>query len=87
MTIGERTIAEIGSQITGLLEDYQGKVNEAFLKSDAGLTISFSVSIAPAQNGFEVETGMSFTAEKIKDKTEKKIVSEVQIALFPKRGE
>ena len=86
MTIGECTIAEIGSQVTGLLEDYQGKVNEAFLKSEAGLTISFSVNIAPAKNGFEVETGISFTAEKIKDKTLKKIISEIQLAMFPAKG-
>ena len=48
---------------------HQPEIDKAYLKNRVGpITLSLSAKFKPAEDGtFEIEAGISFTAEKIKD--------------------
>lgn len=85
--IGPKTIATMKSMAGELLDDYEGKMNLAFLKTgDEGklkVGLSFDISLSgTVQNAVDVDATITFTADKVKDKIEKVGVSEIQGGLF-----
>lgn len=68
---GPKCVSEIKEQVGQLLESYQGKIDEAYLRQpeDMGLSISVKLSPGDTATSIKIETGLSFVAERIKDKT------------------
>jgi hypothetical protein len=68
----ESALSQIPDKIRGMLQDYKEDIDEAWLHKDdsEGLTISFSAKLSVSKAGkHEGEVIMSFTKEKIKDKS------------------
>ncbi len=92
--IGPKIIGEAKVMLGKLLNDNLDLIDQAFLKSDAGLTIALSIKIEPSKrSGFQIlETGINFVVNRSKNQIAKE-VSEGQDALFkaveslrPKKG-
>lgn len=92
--IGPKIIGEAKGMLSKLLDDNLDLIDQAFLKSDAGLTIALSIKIEPSKrSGFQIlETGINFVVNRAKNQIAKE-VSEGQDALFkavealrPKKG-
>ena len=82
MKIGPKTIEAITTDIQGLLNAYQNDLDKAYLAAgDDPLKISLGVKVSPKDGQLKVETGISFTTEKIKD-TKTSYVDENQANLF-----
>ena len=82
MKIGPKTIEAITTDIQGLLNAYQNDLGKAYLAAgDDPLKISLGVKVSPKDGQLKVETGISFTTEKIKD-TKTSYVDENQANLF-----
>jgi len=80
--IGDQAIDEIKEQVGQLLESYSGPINTAYLKNPGELAIGFIVKLSPGKKTTEtiIETGMSFVAERVKDKT-KSTIDEAQMKI------
>ncbi len=77
--IGERTLEAIKIQVEELFETYRNKINQAAKRNGNELDISFKVGLKVFSGGtVYVQTGIDFTSEKIKDKTETATVQEIQ---------
>lgn len=92
--IGPKIIGEAKEMIGKLLDDNLDLIDQAYVGSDAGLTISLSVKIEEAKKPtFKyVEAGINFVVHRAKNQIAKE-VSEVQDSLFkvvealrPKKG-
>ena len=86
MTIGPKTIREIGSMTEKLVKDYQKEIEAAYLRADGGLTIGFQLKIDPAKygSGIDLEMAINFVAERIKDKTTSSInEKQMELKLAP----
>ncbi len=81
MRIGEKTFKKVSEQVLGLMLESEGKINQAFLRSEDDFAISFKAKIKPNGNGTKIETKISFTVEKFED-TSTGTVSEIQASLF-----
>ena len=68
---GPKCIDEAVDQYRQLLEAYQSKIDEAYLRNPDEMGISVSVKLSPGktETALNIETGLSFVAERIKDKT------------------
>jgi len=76
--IGEKTVSTIKNQVEGLLSDYLIEIDGAFDGED-GLAINFKAQIKPSQDSaLIVETGISFVTGRVKDKSDQKVINEVQ---------
>lgn len=84
-TIGTITYQCIINQVSKLLNEYQGGIQEAYLKHGIDdLDIAFKVTISPVENGNSVETSMKFRPDRdTKDKIQD-VVSETQQSIFDK---
>lgn len=69
LNIDENIIKRIALDVEGLCRDYRKDLNEAFLKCDDALMVSFKSKISPDGVYLEVETSIEFTKDKIKGKT------------------
>ena len=90
--IGINTISQASQMITDLLQFYVNEIDKAVRKAEdgAGVNISISLKMKPVNimkpvnmQETDVEVGISFTTEKIKDSTSK-VVNENQMELFDK---
>lgn len=59
----QSALDRISTEVGNLLMDYRVDLHEAWLKSEDGLTISFSAKIKPGN----CEVTMTFTKSKVKD--------------------
>jgi len=82
MAIGPHTLSAIQHQIGGLFREYQRKIDKTVKACGNELSITFKVDLKVLNNQVAVQTGIDFTAEKIKDKAEVAMVSEIQGGLF-----
>ena len=87
MTIGPKTIEEIGSMTERLVKDYQREIETAYLEAEGGLAIGFQLKIDPAEyGGIDLEMGINFVAKRIKDKTSSSInEKQMELKLTPKK--
>ncbi len=77
--VGEKVLAEILNQITGLFETYEDTIDKAIKKNNGQLDVAFTAKMQSyANNQVGIQTAISFTAEKIKDFSEKAMISESQ---------
>lgn len=86
--IGTNTIRKASSMIEGLLETYLPDIDKAVRKAEegAGVNISISLKLKPINlQETDIEAGISFTTEKIKDSTSQ-VVNENQLELFSNIG-
>ena len=70
--IGEKTIAQMKSLAEEKIDTYAEKMDAAFLKSDDGklrVSISFDLAQSEKPDSIDLDCTISFTSEKIKDKT------------------
>jgi hypothetical protein len=82
MAVGPQALSAIQHQIGVLFRECQRKIDRT-IKANGELSINFKVELkifANSQVG--VQTAIDFTAEKIKDKSEIAMVSEIQGGLF-----
>lgn len=87
MQIGNVTKKEVLRTIEGLLDDYTEDLNEAYLKKgEDPLAISIAVKLSAGDGATDIETTMSFTKEKIKDKANGR-ANESQQGLFDGKEE
>ena len=85
--VGMQTKRMILTQIAELLETYNGKISQAIKLSGNELVVSFTVNMTAAQNRkIFVSTGIGFTSEKIKDRSEVATVNEIQGDMFEGQG-
>lgn len=78
MLIGPKTLETATQMLEALILRHQDGIKAAYAKAEGGLTISMSVKLSPNEAGtIDVETGISFTYEKVRDTT-KTIVDEKQ---------
>jgi len=83
MAVGPQTLRMIKQQIDGLFQTYQRGIDRAIKGNGNELSVSFKVELKVfANNQVGVQTGIDFTAEKIKDKSEVAMISEIQGGLF-----
>jgi hypothetical protein len=69
LNIDDSIIKRIAMDVEGLCRDYRKDLNEAFMKTDDALMVSFKSKISPDGVYLEVETSIEFTKDKIKGKT------------------
>ncbi|HOD97845.1 MAG TPA: hypothetical protein PLT63_03625 [Syntrophales bacterium] len=70
--IGPKTIESMKSLAAEKIDTYAEKMNESFLKSDDGklrVTLAFELSMSEKPDSVDLDCTISFTSEKIKDKT------------------
>ena len=84
MQIGEITLNRAADMVRDKLISYQREIDEAYVKAEDALTISFKVKIFPDKepNSTAVETSIDFVPYRVKDKS-KSVVSENQLEMFP----
>lgn len=83
MSVGPQTLETIKMQIDGLFQTYQREIHKALKQNGNELAVGFKVELKSfANNQVGVQTGIDFTAQKIKDKSEISMVSEIQGGLF-----
>ena len=88
MLVGDHVVAAIHKQVDDLIGIYCGKINSALKLNGNELVVTFAVSLQTFQNKqVNVTTAISFTSEKIKDKTETATVQEGQTELFAETAE
>ncbi len=92
--IGPFILGNAKEMLGRLLDDNLDLIDQAYLKSDAGLSIALTVKIEPSKkSGFQVlEVGINFVVNRAKNQIAKE-VSETQSSLFkaieklrPKKG-
>lgn len=71
--IDSTIIEETANMIRGQLYDYQKKIDTAYCGVEGAFTVSLSVKFEPRGSGIKIDTSISFTPEKIKDKASKLI--------------
>ena len=82
MKIGQNTRNKMVESVRFLFEDYQKDIDEAYLQAgDEPLSISVSLKLSPDGGETKIETSISFTKEKVKDKITMN-VNEDQQGLF-----
>jgi hypothetical protein len=88
MNITWAVLDEVGELVKDIMRMHQPEIDKAYLKLDGALTLSLSAKFKPTKDGtFEIEAGISFTAEKVKDSIVK-YYNEKQGELFEfKKGE
>ena len=72
MEIGPKSIEAMKAMAENQIDTYAGKINQAFLKSDDGklkVSLSFDLSMSDKPDSVDLDCTISFTSEKIKDKT------------------
>ena len=70
--IGPKTIDSMKALAVEKIDTYAEKMNESFLKSDDGklkVSISFDLAYSEKPDSVDLDCTISFTSEKIKDKT------------------
>ncbi len=67
LKIGEQTINEIGTAITGVLLDHMPALDQAYKTCDKALTVGVSIKIEPCAEGNRCDIGLSFVTSKVKD--------------------
>lgn len=80
MEIGVKTINTINESICFLVSNYQKQINEAWqMCGDEALTLSISSKLKLREDGkLKIITDFSFTKEKIKDRTVRKVDEDQQ---------
>ena len=79
--IGVKTVETIKNQVEQLLNDYLIDADGAFDGED-GLAINFKAKISPTQDlALIVETSIAFVTGRVKDKSDQKVINEVQSEL------
>ena len=69
--IGDVTRSKIVEQIDALIETYLPQIDQAYMKQENSLTVSFSTKISPIDvDEMKIETSISFVADRVKDRTE-----------------
>lgn len=79
--IGELTQRKIASMVSALMRDHADELNDAYLRTDGPLAVSFPVKINPGNRGNEIKVGISFVQSKCKDEIED-AVDENQTVMF-----
>ncbi len=78
MNIGAKTIEAMKNMAGDQLDTYAGKIGVAFLKAEEGklkVSISFDISVSEEKkDGIDVDTTISFTESKVKEKISDTIV-------------
>jgi hypothetical protein len=83
MSVGPQTLGMIKTQIDGLFQIHQREIHKALKQNGNELAIGFKVELHVSQNNqVSVQTGIDFTAQKIKDKSKPATIQEVQGGLF-----
>jgi len=76
--IGPKTIQKMKDTAIEKIDTWAPKIRDAYLKSEDGklkVTIGFNIFMSKEiSGGLDVETGITFTAEKISDKTTETVV-------------
>lgn len=87
MAVGPQTLGMIKAQIDGLFQTYQREIHKAIKQNGNELVVSFKVDLKSfANNQVGVQTGIEFTAQKIKDRSKIAMISEIQGGLFETMG-
>ncbi len=75
--IRSATLKEGGQLLTDALLTYEKAINEGYLKCEKDFTIALSLKIKPAaaEGDFDLEAGISFTKDKVKDTFSRKVRS------------
>lgn len=81
--IGEKTIERIKEDIGDLLTSYRSAIEGAYLTQEKNLKVGLSVDLSPGKHPDEIiiESSISFTTGKVKDKIES-TVDERQETMF-----
>ena len=86
--IGEKTIAQMKFIAAEKIDTYAEKMDAAFLKSDDGklrVSLSFDLAASEKPDSIDLDCTISFTSEKIKDKTSTTITeNQVELPLADK---
>jgi siroheme synthase (precorrin-2 oxidase/ferrochelatase) len=85
--IGPKILDEIKREIAQLLDEHLDLIDQAYLKSESGLTIAIPVKIRPHERPEfqEVNISLVFVAHKVSKKI-RRILSESQAPLFRDGG-
>ena len=67
MNINESVRQAVSLKIEQLMKDYKEDIETAYNETEKTFSISFPVKLSAGSAGVIVETGISFTAKKIKD--------------------
>lgn len=81
MNISVKTIDRAAEQIKGILHTYRAEIDEAFVKSEGGLTISLGLKFEPSEGKIKITTPIKFVSDQIKDSFET-VYDEAQEELF-----
>ena len=87
--IGPKTIKQMKDSAAEKIDIYARQINEAFKRSDDGklkISLSFDLCVSKeTQGGIDIETGIAFIADRIKDKTMRTVVeNQVELPLADK---
>ena len=79
--IGKKVIEETGFMLMGHLNDYQDKIDTAYHDCDDDLTVTLKAKYSPAGSAVNIDTSISFVAEKVTAKASR-VVDEKQMSLL-----
>jgi|GEM_PF-5103719 len=79
--IGEMTQSKITHMVAALMRDHAEELDEAYLRADDQLSVSFPVKVKPGPRGNEIKVGISFVQSRCKDEIED-AVDENQTVMF-----
>lgn len=92
--IGPKTIARMKTEAAEKIDIYAGQIDKAFLKDDDGklkISIGFDLSMSDeTPGGIDIDTTLSFVADRIKDKTRYTVVenqADLPLDKYPVKGE
>lgn len=87
MKIGNKTIQACIDTVQSMLWEHHAAINKAFTITPGALDISIKLKITPNGNLNDVEGGISFVIEKLKDAVDPIHVNEDQMDLFKEGDE
>lgn len=85
LMIGQPTKHKIMEMVGVLISDHLDQINDAYMKAEDGLTVSFSVKVRPGNNANELDVGINFVESRCKDSI-KDAVDEHQLMMFEGGG-
>ena len=87
MLISTKALEEIQGQVSDLFQTYERKINQAAKGNGNQISVTFKADLQIYANGqVGVQTEIAFTTEKIKDKSEVSMMSEIQGDMFEGEG-
>lgn len=81
MDITQEVIERATNLVKKVSQDYQEKINMAYLDTEDELSIAFKVTFRPKGDGVHIKVDLNFVADRVKDSAEDTVQSGAQMVI------